>query len=186
MEPFTNDLLTILVIICISWTGITFIAVLIIGIVFIYLSWSKRRRSKSIKPIPAQSRTSSISIPSSSPSIIRTPKKTPVKNVDHHKKSELQKHRHDAISVIDEHSHSSYNSKNKYQQDDYRNEENDETTRINETRAYGTRYQRRQPPTVKPLVDVRVNSRRTPYPPDVIARAKLMNNSLLPMDDKYL
>jgi FtsZ-interacting cell division protein ZipA len=186
MEPFPNDILTILVIICISWTGITFIGVLIIGIVFIYLSWSNRRRSKSIKPIPSQSRMSSVSIPSSSPSIVPTPKKTPVKNVDHHKKLELQKHRHDAISVIDEHSNSSYYSRNKYQKDDYRHDENDETTRINRTQAYGPRYQQRQPPTVKPLVDVRVNSRRTPYPPDVIARAKLMNNSLLPMDDKYL
>jgi FtsZ-interacting cell division protein ZipA len=181
MEPFTNELLTILVLICISWAGITIIAVLIIAIVFIYLSCSKRRRSKIINPNPVQSRTSSVSIHSSSPYIVHTPKKTPVKNVNHHKKSELQQNGHDTMSVIDEHPHSSHNSRNKYPQDDYTHEENNDTIRINETRVYG----QRQPQTVKPFLDVRVISRRTPYPPDVIARDKLMNNIRLPMDDKH-
>lgn len=186
MVSFSTELLTILVLISISLAGITFIAVLIVSIIYIYSFWSKRRKLKSIKPIPTHSTGSTISIHDESPAISPVPIKFPIRSTDKHKKPERRIQHYDENSVTDEQFY--LNNKNKYQQQEYMHDENDETTTttINESRIYRQRHQnRQQQPPMKPLTDIRILDRHTPYPPDVIARERLMNITRFPMDNKY-
>jgi len=182
MVSFSPELLTILVLISISLAGITFIVVLIISIIYIYSFCSKRRQLKSIKPMPTHSTGSTISINHQSPGISPVPIKIPTRSTDQQKKSERRKQHYDEDSFTDEQFY--LNNKNKYQQQD----ENDDTTTINEGHMYIPRHQKRQhhqQPPMKPLTDIRILDRHTPYPPDVIARERLMNITRFPMDNKY-
>ena len=174
MVEFSNELLTILTLISIAWTGITFIGVIIVGIVLIYLRCSKHRRLKSVKPIPIRSRSPSILLNEHIPSLSSVPTKSPIKY------PEQQTHHYDTSSVINEHSYS-YSNKNKYQQQEYMHDENDGTT----TRLYSQHHKKRQSQSVKPMTDIRINDRHTPYPPDVIARERLMNNTRFSSENKY-
>jgi hypothetical protein len=185
MVSFSIELLTILVLISISLAGITFIAVLIISIIYIYSFCSKRRQLKSIKPIPTHSTSSVISIDNQTPAISPVPIKFPIRSTDKQKKLERHIQHYDENSVIDEQFY--LNNKNKYQQQEYIHDENDETTTtINENQIYRQRHQKRQhQQSMKPLTDIRILDRHTPYPPDVIAREKLMNITRFPMDNKY-
>jgi hypothetical protein len=174
MEPFSPTLLTILVLICISWTGITFIAVLIIFIIFLCKKYSKYRGSKFIRPIRTPS---TISLENQSGPI--TP--APVKYLDH------EKTRYDTHTIPDEPSYS--NQQNRYQQQEYMRDDNDETTTTtattNDVRMYTQRPQKRLYQSVKPLADIRVTDRHTPYPADVIARDRLMNYTRFSAENKY-
>ena len=186
MEAFTPELLSILVLICVSWAGVTCILVLVLLIIFICSVCSKRRQLKSIKPSPTRRTSSSVSIANHSSLISPLPLKSPYKNLEQYKKPEQQKHYYDATSGMNEHPYSSHNNKNQYQQEEYTRDENDETTAtINESRTYGQRHHNRRHHPVKPLRDMSVNDRPTPYPPDVLARDKLMNKSRFPKDNKY-
>jgi hypothetical protein len=184
MLQFGADLLTILVLISLSLAGVTFIAVLIFLIIYIF-SCLKRRRSKSIKPIPTHSTKSSVAIDDHSPSISPIPIKTPVRSSDQHKKSEQKIQRYDTFNITNEHPFGSHNNKNRYQQQEYIHDENDETTTINESRIYDPYHQKRQYQSFKPTGDLRIIDRHTPYPPDVIAREKLMQNIRFPTENKF-
>jgi hypothetical protein len=174
MQPFSAELLTILVLVCLSLVGVTFIAVLIILIIFLCSKCIKPRQSKLIKPIRTPS---TISIDNHSPII----SPVPIRNTDQHQKLERKTYHYDANSAINGHS-----NKNKYQQQEYMSDENDETTTtMNESRMYTQRHQKRPYQSLKPIADIRIMDRNTPYPPDVIAREKLMNNTRFPTDDKY-
>jgi FtsZ-interacting cell division protein ZipA len=174
MEPFSAELLTILVLICIIWAGITLIAVLIIIIIFLCKLCSKHRGSKFIRPIRTPS---TVSIENHSRVI--TP--VPIKTIDQDKKSTP---RYDTHNNLDEHAYS--NHKNKYQQQEYMRDENDDTTTINDARMYVQRQQKRSYQPIKPLsTDIRVSDRHTPYPADVIARDRLMNCTRFSTEKKY-
>jgi hypothetical protein len=176
MQAFSPELLTILSLISICWAGVTCIGVLIIFIVFICLSCSKRQgRVQSVKPIQSRSTSSSLTVHEPDPLISPVSIRTPIKNL------EQQKHHYDTNSVTNEHSY----SYNRYQQQEYMHDENDDTTKTDQTRLHGHRHHKRQYQSVKPMTDIRIMDRHTPYPPDVIAREKLMNNTRFPIDNKY-
>jgi len=180
MQPFSLELLTILVLIAITLAVITFLTVLITFIVYIFLFCSKRRQSKTIKPAPRHSTSSTISVHNHTPPISPVPIKTPIRNGNQHKK--VERH-YDDNSFMDENFY--LNNKNKYQQQEYIRDKNDETTTINESRMYVQRHQKQQYQPIKPVTDIRILDRHTPYPADVIARDRLMNNTRFTMDNKY-
>lgn len=170
MEPFSAETLTILALISVIWACLTFIAVLVILIVFLCKFCAQGRRLKFINPARA---TSIVSLERRSPTI--TP--VSIRPLDQHKQATRQ---YDAHSVLEDFSYSSH--KNRYQQQDYMRDENDETTAKRGGRVF---VQRRQYQSVKPLADLRVSDRHTPYPADVLARERLMNNTLFPAENKY-
>jgi len=88
-----------------------------------------------------------------------------------------------SISTIDE---SPSDNEKKHQQV-YKHNGNDETTIRNEHRIYTQHHQQRQQPQlVTPRRDIRIMDRDTPYPPDVIARERVMMNYVgFPIDGKY-
>jgi hypothetical protein len=173
MEPFSPELLTILVLAALSWAGVTFIGVIVGFIVFICISRSKHRRDKHIYPTKTRSTASSISIDNHPPSIQSIIMKNPIIPIQ---KQEPHKPRHDQ-------SYSSSNQKNKYKQQEYIND--DTTSIVNESRKTAPRHQRQQYRPIKPTTDVGFIDRHTPYPPDVIAREKFMYNIRFPGDEKY-
>jgi hypothetical protein len=184
MEPFSTELLTILVLICISLTGITCIACLIIFIVYIYTFCSKRRQAKSINPIRRHSTASTVSISNHSVPISPVPRKSPIRSTDQHRKPERHIQNYDTNSTMNENSY--FNNKNKYQQQEYMLDKNDETvTTINDSRMYVQHHRKPNYQSVKPMADVRIMNRQTPYPPDVLAREKFMYNNRFSTDDKY-
>ncbi|UJR31685.1 hypothetical protein I4U23_019166 [Adineta vaga] len=186
MEPFTNDLLTILALISISWAGITFIAVIIISIIFIYLRCKKRRRSIFIEPTRAQSTTSSVIIDHRPQSVSPISIKHSPRHSDHSKKSKIHRHRQDVMTPIDERHYPSHNTNTRYPHNDYIHDEyGNETTRTIESVTHRPYPQQKQYPLIKPVTDVRVIDRNTPYPPDIMARAKRMDANRFPMDDNY-
>ncbi|CAF0733291.1 unnamed protein product [Adineta steineri] len=186
MVSFNNDLLTILVLICISWAGLTCIVAFII---IIFLLCKKCRHTTPVSPIRTPSISSSVSITNHSPLISRVPTKYPIINGDRNQKLEPQRRPYNTMDSINEHSFSPRNVKNKYpdeEEEDYRYNKGNETIRtIDESRVYDQRHQKRQYQLQKPVGNIRVLDRNTPYPPDVIARDKLMHNNRYTMDDKF-
>ena len=173
MEPFSADVLTILTLISICWTGVTCLAVLIFALIFLCRYYVKHRRPKAIKPI----RTPSV-LSADEASAPVTP--VPIKSHDRHKQNT---HRYESPSVLDDVSYA--NHPNKYQQQDYMHDENDETTVKNENRIFVQRPSKRGYQTVKPMANLRISDRHTPYPADVLARERAMNHTRFPVDNKY-
>ncbi|CAF3289541.1 unnamed protein product [Rotaria sp. Silwood2] len=185
MEPFSTNLLTILVLICLSWTGVIFIAVLILFIFLICQSCSKRRRLKSIDPIQKYPSGTSISRDADSRTITSSPTQDFDNSIDHHKKSGQHQRIHNTISVKNEHANSSYNNNKKSQQKIYTNDKNDKTTTMNEYRTFNQNYQERQYQPIEPINYFTAVQRSTPYPHDVIVREKLMHNSRLKIANHF-
>lgn len=173
MEPFSADVLTILTLISICWTGVTCLAVLIFAVIFLCRYCVKHRRPQAIKPI----RTPSV-LSADEASVPVTP--VPIKPHDRHKQNTQ---RYESPSVLDDVSYS--NHPNKYQQQDYMHDENDETTVKNENRTFVQRPSKRGYQTVKPMANLRLTDRHTPYPADVLARERAMNHTRFPVDNKY-
>lgn len=174
MEPLSGEVLTVLSLISICWTGVTCLAVLIFALIILCRRCLKRRRPKAIKPIR-------------SPSILSrdelSPAVSPVPNKSHDQHQRTTRH-YQTPSALDEVSYSAH--PNNYQQQDYTHDGNDETTMKNENRTFIQRQQKRSHQSVKPVANLRITDRHTPYPADVIARERLMNNTLFPMDNnKY-
>lgn len=173
MEPFSPEVLTILTIISICLIGVTCLAVLIIGLIILCRRCLKRRRPKAIKPIRTPSILSNDEL---------SPRVTPIPNKSHDQHKRTTRH-YETPSVLDELSYSG--QPNKYQQQDFMHDDNDETTVKNDNRTFIQRQQKRSFQNVKPVANLRITDRQTPYPADVIAREKLMNNTRFPMDSKY-
>lgn len=176
MEPFSADILTILSLISICWTGVSCLAVLIFALIFLCRYCAKHRRPKMVKPIQTPSVLSADDDDDASAPV--TP--VPIKTHDRHKPNT---HRYETPSVLDDLSYS--NHPNKYQQQDYMHDDNDETTVKNENRTFVPRPSKRGYQTVKPMANLRLTDRHTPYPADVLARERAMNNTRFPMDNKY-
>lgn len=175
---FSTELLSILVLVSLALAGTTFLAVLILCIIYLYSLYSKRRQCKTVKPIPTHSTGSSVSIRDHSPPLTPIPNKT---SAQHNK---FDGHYH-GNHMMDEHSYLNIN-KNKYQQQEYMRDDSDETTTtLNESQMYDQRQKKRSNQSVKPAQDIRILERHTPYPPDVIARERLMNNNRFSMNNKY-
>ena len=171
MQPFSTELLSILILVCLSWAGVTLIAALIFLIIFLSKHCSKRSRSKFIKPVRTPS---TVSIENGSRAITPVPIKPVVQ----------EKTRYDTHNNLDDHSYS--NHKNRYQQQEYMRDNYDETTTTtNDARMYTQRPPKRLYQSVKPLADIRVIDRHTPYPADVIARDRLMNCTRFSTEKKY-
>jgi hypothetical protein len=173
MEPFSDEILSILVLIAVILAGVTFIAVTIL---IICLLCFRYRHSATVSPVdshsitPTDSRRSSVSSVSSA--ITSIPIKSPV--VKSTRRQE-QRSPSNSISIIDERS---YDNRKKHSQVySY-----DDTTIRNESRVYSQRRQQHQ----KPTTDVRFIDRATPYPPDVIARERVMMAHLrIPRNNKH-
>jgi hypothetical protein len=172
MEPFSVETLTILILIAVILAGVTFIAVFILIICLLCI---KYHRSNTISPVDTRSITSSISSDSHLSSVSSIPIKNPVVLSNKRKKqSSRPKNYHpNSMSILYERP---YNNQNKHQQV-YKNEDNDETT-VSESRVYIQRHQERQQQRFKPITNVRFIDRHTPYPPDVLARERIMMNHL--------
>jgi hypothetical protein len=154
MEPFSQELLTILTLIAVILAGVTFLAVLILIICILCV---KSHQSNTISPIDTRSIASS---DTRSSSVSHTPTKSPVVT------STKRKKQSDSISIIYERPY---------------NHQYDKTTRTNESRIQ--RPQQRQQ-RFTPITDVRFLDRHTPYPSDVLARERnMMNHRQFPMNN---
>ncbi|CAF0904920.1 unnamed protein product [Adineta steineri] len=194
MEPFSGNTLSILVLISAILAGIAFITV---SFLIIYLLCMRYRRSNTISPTDTRSRTSSdsrtlsvSSISSSVSSVLSTtlpiPVKSPVIKSPKRKTQQQQqqqqpppppqirKHHSDSITTIDEYSSDNQNR----HQSVYKHNENNETIVQNENRIYNQRHRQRREQSAQPTTNVQFNDRHTPYPPDVLARERVMMNYL--------
>ncbi|CAF1117904.1 unnamed protein product [Adineta ricciae] len=185
MEPLSNDLLTILVLVSISWAGVTFIAVIIISIIYIYKRCKKPSNPRIISPVQILSRSSSVTTDQHFTPIAPTPIKPSKYGKPSNKRDEPQYYP-DTMSTIGEESYSSRTNDQSYPvNNSYRRKENrNDTFRSNiqgPTRPqYPTLFR-----SVNPATDIRVLNRHTPYPPDVIARDKRMEANRFPMEEKF-
>ena len=169
MEAFSGETLSILVLIAVALSGVTFIAVLILTIGLLCIRY--RSRPTVVSPIDSYSsdRRSSVSSSSAVPSPT-VPIKSPVVKS---KKRQEQRSPSNSISIIDERS---YDNRKKHSQI----YNHDETTIRNESRVHSQRQQQ------KPMTDMRFTDRSTPYPPDVIARERIMMTHIrIPKDNKH-
>jgi hypothetical protein len=187
MESFSSNTLTILVIIGIISSGLAFTSV---SILIIYLLCIKNRRSDIVSPVYTNSIVSSDSYDGRSSSVSSSVSSIPVKSPvitstkrEEQQPSRLQKYRSNSISIIDENP----SDDQKKNQQVYKRNGNDETTIRSESRIYTQHYQqRRQQQPVKPRTDIQLIDRTTPYPPDVIARDRVMMTYFRsPIDGKH-
>jgi hypothetical protein len=169
MEAFSDETLTILVLIAVVLSSVTFIAVSILIIGLLRIQY--RRRPTVVSPMDSYSsdRRSSVSSTStiSSPTV---PIKSPVIRST---KRQEQRSPSNSISIIEERS---YDNRKKHSQI----YNHDETTIKSESRVHSQRQQQ------KPMTDMRFMDRSTPYPPDVIARERIMMTHLrIPKNNKH-
>ncbi|CAF3038783.1 unnamed protein product [Rotaria socialis] len=188
MQPFSAELLSILVLISISWSGVIFIAVVILIIFLTCKSCSKRRRPGFIHP--KQTHSPTISVSDSNDSVTKTPLPTEYLPHGTNKQKLPEKHHYldDTISVTNEHTNPFYNKNTKSQQKTYTHDNNDRTTTtMHEHGTNNRNYHVRRPhnQTVQPISNVPAVNRPTPYPQDVIARDRLMNRNRFPIDLRY-
>lgn len=168
MEPFTPELLTILVLISTVWTGITCLAVIVGLIIFLCKTCSKQTRTDTVAfPIRSHSLYSTPSIPE-----IVSP--VPAPTSDPKKRFRREQAR------FNPHPHSFYNDRNR---SEYPSDKNNETiAKADERSTYDTarRYRALEPVTTLPGLN-----RGTPYPPDVLARERWMNENRFGSKPKY-
>lgn len=176
MEPFSNELVTILVLISIIWSGLTLIVVLIFLIYFIFTSCSKPRPPTSIHPTRNRSSVESVATENSE-SIITD---EPVSHQPH--KNDKRRNSDNSTNITNVHSNSFYDKNKNNQQKIYTYD------RTTEMHGYGTHnqsYPKQHRQSIHPISDIRATDRPTPYPPDVLARETIMNKTRFPADNKY-
>ncbi|UJR14992.1 hypothetical protein I4U23_001969 [Adineta vaga] len=184
MEAYSGTTLTVLILISVILSSVAFVAV---AFLIIFLLCTKYRRSNTVTPVTNRSvtpsdsytsRTVSVvsgsSVSSSSSSLVSPiPAKRPV--IISPKKSQVQqplptqKKRSKSISSLEE--YPSDRGK-KYQIVITPNNDNHETVIQNENQIHNQRQQRQNPH--KPTTNIGFNERHTPYPPDVLARDRVM------------
>ncbi|CAF0983026.1 unnamed protein product [Rotaria sordida] len=180
MVLFQPETLTILVLIAVILAGVTFIAVSILIIYLIcirYCTSNRTTNDDSLSTIPSVSDSNRSSPVPSSSSIRSTPIKAPVVTIPKKKQpppsTPLTDYHSDRITVIDEVSsddeikHKQIKKQDKIYSTTIRND-----NRVN-TQHYMQRRQQREKP-IKPITDVRVIDRHTPYPTDVLQRERYM------------
>ena len=180
MRPFSTEVLTILTLISIVWTGLTFTTALIFSVYFIYKSCSRHYGSKPVYPTPTYSAISSAL--SNHNHLTKTPSlpEHRFKGIDSYEVSKRKYYLSDTAGVMNQNLNI-YNNHRKYQQQTYRRDEDDvETTIDRNNRNYST--VRHQLP--KPTPNVLVFDRATPYPESILARERLMNQIRFPTKNK--
>ena len=169
MEPFTPELLTILVLVCIIWAGITCLAVILGLIFFLCIKCSTtRRQGTTTYPIE---RRSLYATPSIADGISPVPSAFPLPNGDPKKRIRRE--------------NPPFNStdRNRFDDSEYPNDKNNETIVTSDERpAYeASRHYR----SLEPVNSLRGLNRQTPYPPGVLARERWMNANRLGAKTKY-
>ncbi|CAF2710709.1 unnamed protein product [Rotaria sp. Silwood2] len=181
MLVLSSEILNILVLVAVILAGITFIAVSIVIICFLCIKYRSPKITTDEEHLSVRSPTShsSRSSPAPSPSSLSSSSslnvssstKTPVLTVPKKKQPPipLTDFRSDRISVIDEVTSDDEIEDKRVNKHD----KNYDTIVRNDTRVNTQRYIHRQQQE-KPITDVRVINRHTPYPDDVIQRERVM------------
>ncbi|CAF2000595.1 unnamed protein product [Rotaria magnacalcarata] len=188
MEPFTPEILTVVVLIAVILSGVTFVAFIIL---IICLIRSKHRRVKAeigdnddndaddddallVATSNDLSHARSPSISSSLSSSIQTPAaRIPMVQIPRKKKlPPTPKHRPHVISVLEEYS-SDDQMKHKHV---YRYDESGDTIITNDSRLQNPdpQQKKRHAKSFKPVIESNFATRETPYPPDIIKREQFM------------
>ena len=180
MQPFSPELLSILVLVGIIVAGVSLILLLV---VIIYLCCSRRQRSRAIEPEVNHSNSSSDHEDEESTSVALplSPKPAPKSTIKHQKRARTP------VDAYLSESHSEIeevlvvpNRNGKRKQLPLQNQhrrmrpQHDDIMKRDEGRPYDPFYPQRTKPGSKSVVDTRFPERHTPYPPDVMRRERIM------------
>ena len=178
MEPFSGELLSILVLVAVVAAGVT---LLLLIAVIIYLCRSRRRHSTAVEPGSDHSTASSDQEDERSSSTdTSVASKPPAKRTIRHKrrhKTPVDEYLSDPQSEIDEvvviPDHNLKKQQRQQQHKRSKPSQND-SIRRDQGRTHAQFYPQRTQMVTKSLVDTRFPDRHTPYPPDVMTREKIM------------
>lgn len=174
MEPFSNEVLTILALVSISWAGVTCILAVVLLIVYLCSVYKKKRR---LQPFREDSVVSTVTMDNRPRSDSLLPGKQPVRNNYAYNQPGPPRYRYDTMTPIDEQPYPSHPNQVGYGPEDYRyRSEVTEPARTARRKPY-------QP--IRPAVELRGVDRHTPYPVDVVIRDQVMNANRFPLDDRH-